>query len=74
MTTILVIGAVLLGVLALSYGAYRLARRSGAESSKLAGERDQARAEAVASKAVAEALAQPTTRDDVIRDLESGGF
>jgi len=73
-TTLAIIGAVAGVVVILAFGAVRLARRGGQERGELQAERDQARASAAASKAVAEVLAQPTSREDVIRDAEEGKF
>lgn len=74
MTTALIIAAVLLGVLALAGGGawawYRAGQRLGSDDAdKLSAEH-----EAKVAKAVADALAQPTTREDVIRDLDKGEF
>lgn len=74
MNTILIIGAVLVGALALAFGAVRLARRSGQELQKSEDARLSAEHEAKVQKAIADALAQPTTTGDVIRDLEEGDF
>jgi len=74
MTTLAIIGAVAGVIIILAFGAIRLAQRGGAARAEIKAERDQARASAAASKAAAEVLAQPTTREDVIRDAEKGEF
>lgn len=68
MTTILIICAVLAGVLALAFGAVRIARRSGRELQKSEDARLSAEHEAKVSKAVAEELAKGDRNPDDIVD------
>lgn len=74
MNTILIIGAVAGVFVILAFGGWFLGRAGGRREAATKAALDQARASDAAHKAVADVLAQPTTKEDVIRDLDGGKF
>lgn len=71
MTTAMIIGAVLVGVLALAYGAYRLTRRNALALQRSEDARLSADHEAKVSKAVAEEIAKDLSAEDIVKEWEN---